>query len=381
MKKLGFGYMRLPLKNPNDQTSVDMDELNKMVDKFIGSGFSYFDLAYIYHYGACESAFYESVVKRYPRDKFKVATKMPVTILKSKEQQEQIFNEQLQKCGVEYFDYYLLHSLTATTLPNAVKMDSFDFIREQKKAGKILNIGFSFHDTPELLDRILTENPDMDFVQLQINYLDWDDISIQSGKCHEIAQKHGKNIIVMEPVKGGALVNIPEEAERIFKEYSPALSVASWAIRFAASQENVIAVLSGMSNLSHVEDNVSYMKDFQPLTEHEYEVIGQVLSKIKGAIKIPCTACRYCEPNCPKNIAIPEYFTLYNTLQFSIDKEMAIQTGYYLQLLATRGKPTDCINCKKCEKACPQHIHIPEHLQEVSDGFAANMRLWAPKES
>ncbi len=376
MKKLGFGYMRLPVKNPNDQTSIDMDELNKMVDKFIGSGFNYFDLAYIYHYGACENAFYESVVKRYPRDKYKVATKMPMAMLQSKEQQEHIFNEQLQKCGVEYFDYYLLHSLTAGTVPNTIKMGSFDFMREQKKAGKIIHMGFSFHDKPEILDKLLTENPDVDFVQLQINYLDWDDISIQSGKCHEIAKKHGKDIVVMEPVKGGALANIPEQAESIFKKYNPDLSAASWAIRFAASQENVIAVLAGMSNLSHVEDNVSYMEDFKPLADKEKDIINQVLSKIKETIKIPCTACRYCEPHCPKNIAIPEYFTLYNTFQYSIYKDMAIQIGYYLQLFATRGKPTDCIECRDCEKVCPQHLHISENLKEVSDGFSTHMRLW-----
>lgn len=380
MKKLGFGFMRLPLKEPSNQTSIDMDQLGKMVDEFIGKGFSYFDLAYVYHYGACESAFCEAVAKRYSRNKFEVATKMPISMLKNKEQQKQIFNEQLEKCGVNYFDYYLLHSITANTLPIATKMDSFAFIREQKRAGKIAKMGFSFHDTPELLDELLTANPDMDFVQLQINYLDWDDIAIRSGQCYEVAKKHGKDIVVMEPIKGGALANIPKEAEHIFKKHNPALSVASWAVRFAASQENVIVVLSGMSNFPQLKDNVSYMEDFKFFTEQEYDVLKQVISKIKETIKIPCTACRYCEPHCQENIAIPEYFTLYNTFQLAIDKDMAIQTGYYLQLFATRGKPTDCIECRKCEEVCPQHLHIPEYLQEVSDGFAGAMRLWTGAE-
>jgi len=380
MKKLGFGFMRLPLTDTKNQASVDMNELCKMVDEFIGKGFRYFDLAYVYHHGACETAFCEAVAKRYPRDKYDVATKMPVVMLQSKEQQEQIFNDQLQKCDVDYFDYYLLHNMTAATFPNAIKLGSFDFLREKKKSGKIHKIGFSFHDSPELLDEILTQNPDMDFVQLQINYLDWDDIAIQSGKCHAVAKKHGKDIVIMEPVKGGALANIPEEAERIFKEYNPSLSAASWAVRFAASQENVIAVLSGMSSLSQVQDNVSYMEDFSPLTEEENTVIKQAVSKIREAIKIPCTSCRYCETHCPKNIAIPEYFTLYNTLQMATNKDMAIQTWYYLQLMGTRGKPADCIECRKCEDMCPQHLHIPEYLQEVNAGFAGSMRLWGGKE-
>ncbi|QAT43561.1 aldo/keto reductase [Aminipila luticellarii] len=376
-KKLGFGFMRLPVTDPANQASIDMDQLNKMVDVFMAKGFRYFDLAYFYHFGACEKAFGETVAKRYPREQFDVATKMPLAILQSKEQQEQIFQEQLTRCGVSHFDYYLLHSVDVKTYKTARKLDSFNFLRRIKESGKAKKTGFSFHDTPDLLDEILTENPYVDFVQLQINYLDWDDIAIQSEKCHAVAKKHGKAIVVMEPVKGGALANVPKDAEHILREYNPTLSPASWAVRFAASQENVFMVLSGMSNLEQLNDNVSYMEDFKPLSGEEQAVLNQAIDKIREGIKIPCTACRYCETHCPKNIAIPEYFTLYNTFELATDKDMAIQTGYYLQLQGTRGKPDDCIKCRKCEEICPQHLKIPEYLQEVSEGFAGAMRLWS----
>lgn len=365
-KKLGFGFMRLPLKDKDDWTSIDMEELDKMVDRFIDDGFSYFDLAYIYHEGECESAFRKTVANRHARGKFTVATKMPMFMLKSREQQKEIFSEQLQKCGVEYFDYYLLHDLNDGTWPTAVELDSFDFISERKKTGQIHNVGFSFHASPELLNEILAAHPEIDFVQLQINYLDWDNASIQSRKCWEMAKKHGKKIIVMEPLKGGTLAVVPEKAQRLFKNYAPELSVASWAIRFAASQENVVTVLSGMSDFAQLADNTSYMKDFIPLSEKEFDVVHQALSVINESVAIPCTTCRYCVSVCPKDIAIPEYFALYNAEQKDVNRGASTQLAYYHQLEQKRGKPTDCIACKQCEAICPQHLPVMKHLKTVA---------------
>lgn len=378
-KRLGFGFMRLPVKDMNDRTSIDREELSRMVDRFIECGFSYFDLAYIYHNGACEKAFYEAVASRYPRDKYVVATKMPLSIVASKEHQEQIFSEQLQNCGVDYFDYYLLHGMDYHTIPKAKRFDSFDFIYQKENTGMIRNIGFSFHDTSEMLDEILTAHPEVDFVQLQINYLDWDSVSIQSKACYEVAKKHNKKIIVMEPVKGGILANVPEQVEQLFKDSSPDRSAASWAVRFAASQKNVIMVLSGMSNYAQLDDNVGYMKEFLPFSENEHDVIKRAIPLFTDTNAIPCTFCRYCVTNCPKDIAIPEYFTQYNT--YLNEKKSTEQNGlsnveynYYL-IQKRRGKPTSCIMCRQCEKICPQHLPVTDHLKTVDGEFSSAMKI------
>lgn len=362
MKKFGFGLMRLPVVD-GDYTKVDAEKFKEMADAFLAAGGTYFDTAYPYHGGNSETAFREAVVKRYPRERFTVTDKMPIYMIQKPEQMQDIFEEQLGRCGVEYFDYYWLHALAGTNYENVQKVGAFDFIKQKKEEGKIRHIGFSFHDSPELLERILNDHPETEYVQLQLNYLDWNDAAIRAKECYEIATRHGKPVIVMEPIKGGALANIQEAADRILKTQTPGLSTASWAIRFAASHENVMMVLSGMGNMEQLEDNVGYMKDFQPLSGAEMDALKQATE-----IAIPCTACRYCisESECPKNIAIPDYFALYND-----NKKFKgmVSSIYYNNLALTHGKASDCIGCGKCEKHCPQHLPIREYLKEVAVAF------------
>lgn len=369
-KKLGFGLMRLPLLNPNDETSIDIEQMKQMVDTFIERGFTYFDTAWMYCGYKSENATKEALVDRHPRDSYTLATKLNAFYIETKEDRDKIFNEQLHKTGATFFDYYLLHAVEGGNYEKYEKLECFDWILEKKEQGLIRHAGFSFHGDAELLDKVLTKHPEMEFVQLQINYLDWDNEWIQSGKCYDVAVKHGKQVIVMEPVKGGTLANVPAEVADIFKSANPELSISSWAIRFAASLENVMVVLSGMSNMEQLLDNTSYMADFQPLTEEEKAVIDRALTVIKTAIAIPCTGCSYCTDGCPMKINIPKYFALYNNaMQLNLGAGRTPNHDEYESLTKDFGKASACVACGQCEGVCPQHLPIIEHLKDVSKHF------------
>jgi len=367
--KLGFGCMRLPLLDKDDQTAVDVEALNELVDAFLAKGFTYFDTALTYHGSRSEEFVRKALVERHGRDEFSLATKLPPRVLKAEGDQERIFGEQLEKCGVEFFDYYLIHNIGHSAYRQALDFGTFEFVQKKKEEGKIRNIGMSFHDTPELLDEILGAHPELDFLQLQINYIDWENPGIQSRKCHEVARKHGMPIIVMEPCKGGNLAVVPDAAEALMKAYDPGASVPSWAIRFAAGQEGVFMVLSGMNTMEQVLDNTSYMANFKPLGEEEYRIISRVADIINADTAIPCTACQYCVAGCPKRLAIPDYFALYNSAKRAVTDNLSSQFVYYLNLNSTHGKAGDCIACKKCEQACPQHLKISELMKDVSATF------------
>ena len=369
-KKLGFGLMRLPSLDPNDPSKIDLEQTKQMVDTFLDRGFTYFDTAWMYCGFQSENATKEVLVDRHPRDSFTLATKLHAGYIKTKEDRDRIFNEQRKKTGATFFDYYLLHDVGVEHYEIYKKLDCFQWLREKKEQGLVKKIGFSFHDTAELLDKVLTEQPDMEFVQLKINYLDWDSEGIQSRKCYEVAKKHNVPVIVMEPVKGGTLAQVPKSVEKMFKEYHPELSVPSWAIRFAASLDNVMMVLSGMSNMEQMLDNLSYMENFQPLDEREQQIVLQAVNLINENIAVPCTGCSYCTDGCPMNIAIPKYFSLYNAdLQEIKEKSWTPQGEYYDNLTKSFGKASDCIACGQCESACPQHLPIIEHLKTVAGHF------------
>ena len=367
MKKFGFGTMRLPLLDPDDPKSIDMEQYKKMVDIFMEKEFCYFDTAYPYHEEKSEEALKEAVIKRYPREKLIIADKMPILRVQATSDYPMYFENQLKRCGVDYFDYYLLHNMGRDRYIKTQKFGGFEFIAEQKKKGYVKNIGFSFHDDAVTLDKILTEHPEVDVVQLQINYLDWDGAVAQSSRCYETAVKHGKKVIVMEPVKGGTLASLPEPAMKVFTEFYtsrslPVPSPASLAIRYVASLEHVMMVLSGMSSLSQLEDNTSYMQNFTPVSDDERKLISEITDILKSSIKVPCTGCRYCLEECPKNINIPDYFGLLNLYAVTGKKT----NMYYQRYSMNHAKASECIKCGKCENICPQHIDIRQFVKEFA---------------
>ena len=371
-KKLGFGLMRLPRLDPNNEGSIDLEQTKQMVDTFLQRGFTYFDTAWMYCAFKSENAVKDALTSRHPRESYTLATKLHAAYIHSLDDRDAIFNTQREKTGVEYFDYYLLHDVGVEHYEIYKKYDCFAWIAEKKRQGLIKHMGFSFHDTAEVLDKILTEHPEMEFVQLQINYLDWDSEGVQSRKCYEVATKHGKPVIVMEPVKGGTLAKLPAAAEALLRQADPGASIPSWAVRFAASLPNVKMVLSGMSSTDQLLDNTGYMQDFAPLTQQEQAVIAQAVGIINASIAIPCTGCAYCTEGCPMHIAIPKYFSLYNAeMQELKEKDFTSQGTYYDNLTLKFGKASDCIACGQCESVCPQHLPIIENLKRVAKQFEA----------
>lgn len=369
MAELGFGLMRLPLADPEDNGSVDIAILEEMVDGFLEAGMTYFDTAYYYHGGRSEEAIGRALAERHARGSFKLATKLPLKLLVNEPDpsvQRRIFEEQLSRCGVDRFDSYLIHNVCRSFYPAAERLDSFGFMRELKETGLIGRMGFSIHDDADFLERVLDEHDDVDFVQLQVNYLDWEAPVVQSSRCCEVARSHGLPIVVMEPVRGGALADIPEEARAVLDRECPGESPASLALRFAAGVEGVETVLSGMSDMAQLRENVATMRDPKPLDDGELAALGKVAAIIESKTAVPCTGCGYCLDGCPQSIPIPDYFAIYNNAARAPTKGLQPQRFYYLNRSAGHGKASDCIGCGRCETDCPQHIDIRDRLVEVA---------------
>lgn len=359
-KKLGFGCMRLPMKNGE----VDYGHFSKMIDRFIEDGFNYFDTAHGYLSGKSETSIRECLTKRYPRESYVLTNKLTENYFESEADIRPFFESQLTACGVDYFDFYLMHAQNARNYKKYKACSAYETALKLKNEGKVRHVGISFHDKADVLDMILSEQPGIEVVQIQFNYFDYDDDGVQSRLCYEVCRKHGKPVIVMEPVKGGSLVNLPENAENIFSQVGTG-SPASFAIRFAASFDGIMMVLSGMSNIDQMNDNLSFMKDFIPLSGAETEAVRKVGELFRAIKLVQCTSCRYCIEGCPKKISIPDIFSCLNTYRRFKDK----QSWRYRNIIKEHGKASDCIKCGKCEKVCPQGLPIRELLSESAGVF------------
>ena len=370
MVKLGMGLMRLPLLDENDFTNIDYEQVNRMVDAYMDAGFDHFDTAYVYHEGAGEDAFKKCVVERYPRESFKIATKLPLFVITEESQLEPIFAEQLKNCGVEYFDYYMLHNVSGFTETAWKNVDLYSFIQKKKEEGFIKHIGLSTHGDAEFLEEILFEHPELEFVLLQINYIDWEDEGIEARKCFEVARKYDKQVMIMEPYKGGFLADVPDEAEKLMKDYNPDRSVVSWAMRFVANLDACV-VLTGASTLEQLEDNIYEFNNADPLNDEEYEILDKVSEIINSNITVDCTKCRYCVDTCTEEIDIAKVFDFYNKhMMLKIDDWTQFGNAYlnYSKLPGV-GIASDCIECENCIEECPQQINIPEVLKDVAKTF------------
>ena len=366
MPKIGFGLMRLP----ETDGVIDLDKVCRMVDSYLDAGFNYFDTAYVYHGGNSEKTVKEAIVKRHPRESFTIATKLPAWSIHSFEDRDKIFEEQMERCGVDYFDFYLLHSIEdGNNYDTYVKYDCFNWGVQKREEGKIKHFGFSFHGTPELLVEILDNHPEIEFVQIQLNYADWDNPLVHSGELYKILSERNIPIIVMEPCKGGKLANHDDECTEILKSVRPDKSVASWAFRFVGSLPGVTTILSGMTTQDQMEDNMNTFKNFEPLSDEERAAIDKVVEAMFRVEQVGCTACRYCVDGCPMSISIPDVISAINTKR-KFPGDMRPQ--FFYNGLVTRdgnGKASDCIGCGQCEGVCPQHLPIIEILKEGVEKF------------
>lgn len=364
--KLGFGCMRLPLLDENDQTSIDIEQFKEMVDAFLEGGNTYFDTAFVYHEGASETAVRKALVERYPRDSFTIATKCLAWACKDEADAKSCLQTSLDRLGTDYVDFYLLHNLGGDRTAVFEKYGMWEFAQEMKAQGKIRHVGFSLHDGPEELEAILQAHPEAEFVQLQVNYLDWDDPVVQSRKCMEVAEKHGVPVVIMEPARGGRLVDLPERVAAIFKESFPDRSIASWAYRFCWNLPNTVATLSGMSTIGQVRENVADYAQNRPFSEQEQATLERAVEELKSVKTVPCTNCRYCVKGCPQQVAIPQILALLNLESMTENREFA--KGLY----AWQAKPAPasaCIECGLCESMCPQKIDIIDELKVAAEHF------------
>lgn len=382
MKKLGFGCMRLPLQGEVEDIfsaeNIDMNQLCQMVDTFMERGFTYFDTSYVYHNGKSEVALKEALVKRYPRDSFLLADKLPTFSITKPEQIPAIFEEQLERCGVTYFDYYLLHNIWETNYDvNIVPCDEFGFARRMKEAGKIRHLGMSFHDSPEALDRILTEHPEVEFVQIALNYYDWNSEFVQSRRCYEVIRKHERQVVVMQPVKGGMLSQVPQSVKTEMNQLQSDMTPASWAVRFAASLEGVMMVLSGMSSTKQMMDNTSYMQEFIPLNQQEQAVLVKAVDEMKQSKAIICSQCGKCDAVCPKNIHISDILATYNTIMRQREQglNVNVELNYYRPLKRRQHGGNLCDACGKCSTVCPVQIDVAKELKLASE-FQDENSFW-----
>lgn len=367
MKKLGFGLMRLPLIDEKSK-EVNIEKFKELVDYYMSNGYNYFDTAHTYLNGNSEKSIKKVLVSRYPRDSFYLASKLPIFNLEKEEDMEKIFNEQLGRCGVKYFDYYMLHNLSTKHYQKCINFNAFNFIEKMKNEGKIKHIGISCHDSPDFLDEILEQHPEIEFVQLQINYLDWNDKIIQSKGIYEVSCKYNKPIIIMEGLKGGALANLPDKAKNIIQEYDSDNSIVSWSFRYNLSLNNILVILSGMNKMEDLIENINIFESFSPLNKNDYSMLNKVSKSITDDIEIKCTGCEYCINHCSQLIDIPKFFNLYNS-QKLLDQSHSIGMYYRNYITINKIKASDCIKCGKCIDYCPQKINIPKELEKVVKVF------------